>query len=145
MWTCELCSLSCRFHPDFTLSRVSNTLRVHMSGTELLFPLVATLPQHLLAPCYVAQPRPDWERTLAWVSVYFWILALVMVVSVALARTNCGMKPKVSYKSDSKLPRLQSTGGKFFDLKNLAQTVQSTISKKISDLRTKRLVSELLS
>ena len=109
-----------------------------MSGTELLFPLVATLPQHLLAPCYVTQPRPDWERTLAWVSIYFWILALIMVVSVALARTNFGMKPKVSYKSDSKLPRLQSTGGKFFDLKNLAQTVQSTISKKISDLRTKR-------
>ena len=136
----SLCSFSHRFHPDFTLSRVSNTLRVHTSGTELLFPLVATLPQHLLAPCYVAQPRPDWERTLAWVSIYFWILALFVVVGIALARTNCGIKPKLTYRTDSKLPKVQPTGGKLFDFGDLTRTIQKTISKKISNLRTRRLV-----
>ena len=133
-------SLLSRFRPDFTLSRVSNTLRVHTIGTELLFPLVATLPQHLLPHCYVTQPRPDWEKTLAWFSVYFWTLTLVVVVGVALARTNCGMKPKLTHDTDKNLPLVQSTGGKMFDFKDLAKSFQNTITRKLSDLKTKRLV-----
>lgn len=137
---CRLCSLLHSFHPDFTLSRVSNTLRVHTSGTELLFPLVATLPQHLLAPCYMTQPRPDWERTLAWTSVYFWIITLFVVVGAALASTNCGMKPKLTYQTDNNLPLVQPTGGKFFDLGDLARNFQNTISRKITELKAKRSV-----
>lgn len=127
-----------RFRPDFTLSRVSNTLRVHTSGTELLFPLVATLPQHLLAPCYVTQPRPEWEKNLAWASVYFWILALFLVIGVALARTNCGRKPKLTYQTDSSLPLIQPTGGKLFDFADLTRRVQNTISRGIANLGTKK-------
>ena len=126
---------SLRFHPDFTLSRVSNTLRVHTSGTELLYPLVATLPQHLLAPCYSAQPRPEWEKKLAWFSVYFWILTLFVGVFVALVRTNCGVKPKLTYQTDSSLPAVQPTGGKMFDFRDLFQSVHKTISKKLDDIR----------
>ena len=127
-----------RFHPDFTLSRVSNTLRVHTSGTELLFPLVATLPQHLLAPCYVTQPRPEWEKNLASVSVYFWILALFLVIGIALARTNCGRKPKLTYQTDRNLPLNQPTGGKLFDFADLTRKVQNTISRGIANLGTRK-------
>ena len=134
----DMCLFFRRFHPDFTLSRVSNTLRVHTSGTELLFPLVATLPHHLLAPCYATQPRPEWEKNLAWVSVYFWILALFMVVGIALARTKCGVKNKLTYQTDSNLPLIQPTGGKLFDLKELARNVQNTITRKITDLGTRK-------
>lgn len=127
-----------RFHPDFTLSRVSNTLRVHTSGTELLFPLVATLPQHLLALCYATQPRPEWERNLTWVSVYFWIVALILLVGIALARTNCGRKPKLTYHTDSNLPLTQPTGGKLFDFRDLTRRVQNSIFSRITDLATRK-------
>jgi hypothetical protein len=129
-----------RFQPDFTLSRVSNTLRVHTSGTELLFPLVATLPQHLLAPCYATQPRPEWEKNLTWVSVYFWTMALFLVIGIALARTNCGRKPKLTYQTDSNLPLVQPTGGKLFDLRDLTQRVQNSIFSRITSLATRTYV-----
>ena len=110
---------------------------MHTSGTELLFPLVATLPQHLLAHCYVTQPRPEWEKTLASVSVYFWILVLFLVVGIALARTNCGRKPKLTYQMDSNLPSVQPTGGKLFDLADITRRATKAITRKISNLKTR--------
>ena len=50
------------------------------------------------------------------------------------------MKPKVTHETDKNLPLVQPTGGKVFDLKDLAKSVQSTITKKISDLKNKRWV-----
>lgn len=113
--------MSClRFVPDFTISRVSNTLRFKTSaGTELLFPLLAILPHNLLAVCYAMQPRPEWERTIAWISVPFWLCALVTLVAVVLVQTNFGFSPPLTYDNDSALPATQATGGQVFDLKSV--------------------------
>ncbi len=109
-----------RFVPDFTISRVSNTLRFKTtSGSELLFPLLAILPHNLLAVCYAMQPRPEWEQTIAWLSVPFWICVLVTMVAVVVVQTNFGLGHGVSYQNDRYLPVVQATGGQVFDLKSI--------------------------
>ena len=111
----------CRFVPDFTISRVSNTLRfTTTSGGELLFPLLAILPHNLLAVCYAMQPRPEWEQTIAWLSVPFWICVIVTMVAVVLVQTNFGLGNGVSYQTDRLLPMMQATGGQVFDLSDVS-------------------------
>lgn len=109
-----------RFVPDFTISHVSSTLRFKTtSGTELLFPLLAILPHNLLAVCYAMQPRPEWEQTIAWLSVPFWICMLVTMIAVVLVQTNFGFGPQITYKNDQFLPTVQATGGQVFDLRGV--------------------------
>ena len=65
-------------------------------------------------------------------------------MGVALVRTNCGMKPKLTYQTDSNLPAVQPTGGKIFDFSDLVKSVHKTINNKLTELRAKRLVNELV-
>ena len=122
-----------RFVPDFTISRVSNTLRFKTStGTELLFPLLAILPHNHLATCYAMQPRPEWEQTIAWLSVPFWLCVLVTMIAAVLLQTNFGYTPVLSYDNDSSLPGKQATGGKVFDLNNIQSSRQEVENTNVS-------------
>ena len=132
-----------RFTPDFTLSRISNTLRIQTSdGTEMLFPLLAVLPHTMLAACYAMQPRPEWEKRMAWFSVPFWLFALLALLIVVLVKTNFHLVPaRPSYGSDTELPTLQATGSPIFDLSYLTRSVHTTLSQKISALRARWVLS----
>ena len=134
-----------RFTPDFTLSRISNTLRIQTSdGTEMLFPLLAVLPHYMLAACYAMQPRPEWEKRMAWFSVPFWLFALLALLIAVLVRTNFYVVPvRPSYHSDTELPTLQATGGPIFDLSSLTRSVHATLSQKISALRARWVGTEV--
>lgn len=108
------------------------------SGTEILYPLLAIIPHNLLSVCYAMQPRPEWEQTLAWLSVPFWVCMLATVVAVVLVQTNFGTIPELTYRNDSALPLLQATGGHVFDLRNVQSsrkqpklvTVDSSVATK---------------
>lgn len=128
-----------RFVPDFTLSRVSNTLRIKTSeGTEMLFPLLAVLPHYTLAACYAMQPRPEWEKKVAWFSVPFWLFVLLAIFITVLVQTNFGMQSKPFHHADSELPAVEATRGQVFDLRDI---ITKTLTEKISALKT-RCVSE---
>lgn len=116
-----------RFTPDFTQSRVSNTLRVLTSeGAEFLFPLLASLPQHTLAACYAAQPRPSWEKQLARVVVPFWLVSLVLLIALAFLHTTCGRTGFPTHsRSVATDPVAQPTGGRVFDLKDMHHTTRA--------------------
>ena len=128
----------CRFTPDYSLTQVSNTLKIQTSsGNELLYPLLAILPHQLLAACFALQPRPEWEKNLAWLSVPFWLFVLLSIMATVFVQTKFGMrKGLIPYKNDSKVPILQPSGGQVFNLKD----VQSALSKKIIEVQKKRLV-----
>ena len=66
------------------------------------------------------QPRPEWEGTLAWLSVPFWLCVLVTLVAVVLLQTNFGISPPLSYGNDTARPATQATGGEVFDLKSVS-------------------------
>eukprot|EP00731_Ephydatia_muelleri_P015388 Em0008g1108a len=114
------------FTPDFTLSRVTNTLRIHTSlGSELLFPLVATLPHHLLSTCYTSRPRADWEKTLSQIALPFWVLFLIVLVVVAILQSNISTQ---GYRADAPL---QPTGGRVFDLTDITRSVHAVLNEKL--------------
>ena len=73
-----------RHIPDFTMSRITANLHIHVSNKlVLVYPLLTTLPHHMLPACYAAMPRPYWE---VWVSKgLFSIMVLMLVLVVLLA------------------------------------------------------------
>lgn len=75
------------FTPDFTMSRLLLTLTLRSSageaGSPLKFPLLATVPSHLLAPCSAILPRPRWEKILRYVAVGLVVCLCVCVVGIA--------------------------------------------------------------
>ena len=80
-----MCSFGYSFTPDFTMSRIQQTLVLHMThGTELAFMFLATLPHSLLPICYAALPRLDIEKLLSKITAVFMILLLVVVIAMAL-------------------------------------------------------------
>lgn len=111
-----VCVLCCSFTPDFTMSRIQQTLILHMThGTELAFMLIATLPHSFLPMCYAALPRLDIEKMLSRITAFFMVLLLVVVVMVALysARYN-------NICQYYELDPLHHTGS-VFDLNNLTE------------------------
>ncbi len=130
----KLPSSSCRFSPDYTLTQVSTTLRIQAStGNEFLYPLLAVLPHQLLAACIALQPRPEWEKTLAWLSVPFWLLVILCIVATAFVQTKFGMRgSSVSYRNEAKATKV-------FDLKTWSNSM-SVLSKKIQELGEKKSV-----
>ena len=49
------------------------------------FPLLATLPHHMLVTCYEATPTSELESLASYLSVPLWLLALlVMVIATVL-------------------------------------------------------------
>ena len=123
-----------RFAPDFTLSRISNTLRIKTSeGTEMLFPLLAVLPHYMLAACYAMQPIPEWEKKVAWFSVPFWLFVLLAIFLTVLVQTNFGMQSRPLHHANSELTTVQATGGQVFDLRDITKT----LTEKISALRAR--------
>ena len=75
----------CSFTPDFTMSRIQQTLVLHMThGTELAFLLLATLPHNFLPICYAALPRLDIEKLLSRITAVFMVLLLVVVIAMAV-------------------------------------------------------------
>ncbi len=128
-----------RFSPDYTLTQVSTTLRIQTStGNEFLYPLLAILPHQLLAACIALQPRPEWEKTLAWLSVPFWLLVILCIVATAFVQTKFGMRSgsSVSYRNEAK-PTKGSI--EVFDLKSWSNSM-SVLSKKIQELGEKKSV-----
>ena len=79
-----------RHIPDFTMSKITANLHVHVSDKLVLtYPLLTTLPHHMLPACYAALPRPYWEM---WVSKgLFAIMVLMLVLVVLLAWRNAQM------------------------------------------------------
>ncbi|XP_064385266.1 transmembrane protein 131-like [Halichondria panicea] len=124
------------FTPDYTLTQVSTTLRLQTStGNEFLYPLLAILPHQLLAACIALQPRPEWEKTLAWLSVPFWLLVILCLVATVFVQTKFGMRSSsfVSYKSEAKATK---GSGEVFDLKKLSKSMD-VLSKKVQELGEK--------
>lgn len=79
------CTCYCRCSPDFSLSRITNTLRLHTTkGSHFEFPLLATLPHHMLSLCYMATPPSDIEYMAAYFSVPLWIIALLIMIIVTV-------------------------------------------------------------
>ena len=81
-----MCTFSCySFTPDFTMSRIQQTLVLRMThGTELAFILLVTLPHSLLPICYAALPRLDIEKLLSRITAVIMVLLLVVVIMMAL-------------------------------------------------------------
>ena len=104
----------------------------------MLFPLLAVLPHYTLAACYAVQPRPEWEKKVAWFSVPFWLVILLAILITVLVQTNFGMQSKPFHHADSELPAVEATRGQVFDLRDI---ITKTLSEKISALKT-RYVSE---
>ena len=104
-----------------------------LDGTEMLFPLLATLPHHMLAACYMALPRPEWEKQLAWLAVPMWLTLLVVLVLAVFLRTNLGMKSRHSYQASK--GELQSTGGTVFNLADITKSVQAALAYRIAALK----------
>lgn len=78
------------------MSKITANLHVHVSDNlVLVYPLLTTLPHHMLPACYAAMPRPYWE---VWVSKgLFGIMVLMLVLVVLLAwRDAHGMNAKVN-------------------------------------------------
>ncbi|XP_063240082.1 transmembrane protein 131 [Bacillus rossius redtenbacheri] len=71
------------FTPDFTLARVQRSLQLATSLGQVVFPLVATLPPSLLAPCSAALGRPAWEPLLHHCAVGLGGLLLLCVAAAA--------------------------------------------------------------
>ena len=111
---------------------------------ELLFPLLATLPQQFLSACYLMQPRPEWEKQVSWFSVPFWLIVLISIVFTVFVQTkffsSSSKSTSMSYINDHKLPVSQATGGRVFDLSDITRSVHSALSKRIMELRNQRSV-----
>lgn len=130
-----------RFTPDYTLTQVSNTLRIQTSsGNEFLYPLLAILPHQLLAACIALQPRPEWEKTFAWLSVPFWLFVIMSIVATVFVQTKFGMRgsgsSSVAHQTEGTSSEVPGKG--VFDLKNLTKNVEASLSKKIQELEEKR-------
>ncbi len=130
-----------RFTADYTLTQVSDTLRIQTSvGNEFLYPLLAVLPQQLLAACVALQPRPEWERTLASVSVPFWLLVILCVVATVFVQIRFGIKSSStsSYKEKVDVAKEDSGDETVLDSNNLAKSVEPSLSKRIQELGEKK-------
>ena len=130
-----------RFTPDFTQSRASSSLRVATSdGAELVFPLLVFLPHHMLAACYEAQPRADWERQLARLSVPFWLASLLLLLVVAVLRSSCRRDGRGALRWGQPAgvdQTHQPTGGPLFNLNDISCSVHSTRAEKIATQKTR--------
>jgi len=103
----------------------------------MIYPLLAILPQQLLAACIALQPRPELEKTLAWLSAPFWFFVVISIVATVFIQTRFGMrKDTLSFWEYNKSPT--PTKSEVFDLKNLTKTVEASLSKKIQELEDKR-------
>ena len=103
-----------------------------------MFPLLASLPQHTLAACYAAQPRPSWEKQLARVAVPFWLVSLVLLIALALLHTTCGRTGFPAHSlSLAKDPVTQPTGGRVFDLKDVHHTMCAVRADKAAVAKTR--------
>lgn len=73
------------FSPDFTLSKVQQTLELvtdeDIEGASLEYTLQATVPSNLLQPCSSTIPRPQWESLQFYI---FFSMLLVMLVATVL-------------------------------------------------------------
>lgn len=99
----------------------------------MLFPLLAVLPHYMLAACYAMQPRPEWEKKVAWFSVPFWLFVLLAIFLTVLVQINFGMQSRPLHHTNSELTTVQATGGQVFDLRDITKT----LAEKISALRAR--------
>ena len=123
----------CRLIPDFTLSRVENTLTIETAnGLPMTFPLAVLIPHNMLASCYAVQPHPLWEERLCFFSTPVWLAILFCVTMVALVQTNCGI---ISPGNDGGLPTVQPTGGTYFDFGDITKVLHNTLLEKLESLK----------
>lgn len=128
-------SFSIRFAPDYTLSRVTSTLRLHTSTTGILtFPLLATLPHHLLPICYNSSPHSELESLASYLSVPLWLVALTAMILATVFQVNWHARRLqrniTTRMSTNSAPSphgrdvpVQATGGSKFDLQAAVQDI----------------------
>ena len=98
----------------------------------MTFPVVVTIPHHMLAACYSVQPHSEWEERLAYLILPTWLTILFFVAMLALIRTNFGM---LSPKTDAALPTVQPTGGDYFDFGDLMKVLHNTLLEKMDGIK----------
>lgn len=77
------------FTPDFTLSKVTRTLRLATTlGTDVNYTMVTTLPPYFLASCAAVLGRPSWEPLLYYSSVSFMLFLLFCVLAAAFFESD---------------------------------------------------------
>lgn len=52
-----------------SLNEANLQIYMHMNGTPWVFPLSATIPQHMLSMCHAALPRPPFESPMYYTCV----------------------------------------------------------------------------
>lgn len=78
-----------RFEPDFSISMVERTLRIHTSDDGIReFNLIAMLPHHLLRSCASLRTTPMWIN---WTSKLIWLVMIAILcftVGLAVSKSN---------------------------------------------------------
>lgn len=139
--------------PDYTLSRITNILRLHTTtGAPMDFPLLATLPHHMLVTCYEATPTSELESLASYLSVPLWLLALLVMIIATVLQVNWHTRrlhqtmskisiptsgtsySNVTSKVVSKEVPIQATGGPIFNLSGIARRVPSNITDRFVEL-----------
>ena len=134
-----------RFAPDYTLSRVTSTLRLHTSTTGILtFPLLATLPHYLLPICYNNSPHSELESLASYLSVPLWLVALTAMILATVFQVNWHarrLQRSIARMSMGSAPSphgrdvpVQATGGATFNLQtasDVARSVQHVLSERV--------------
>ncbi|KAF2366200.1 Transmembrane protein 131-like [Trinorchestia longiramus] len=132
------------FSPDFTLSKVQQSLELITDGSSgphsLGYTLQATVPSTLLQPCSLIVPRPHWEALLFYGFFTMLIVMLAACVLMAVIDAHALIKSSASMAASLQVPLDREN---VFDLRSIATTKDT--SKNISNLVSNGVSSQGLS
>jgi len=115
------------FTPDFTLSRVTRTLRLATTvGRDVNYTMVTTLPPNFLASCAAVLARPSWEPLLYYSSVSFMLFLLFCVMAAAFFESDRILKCAL-------LTLTRDRTGIAFDLRQIGASAIKELKKRDSE------------
>ena len=115
----------CRFAPDFTMSRIRQTLMLQTSlgVAPLNFTLQATIPANALSLCAATLPRPAWEPLLYYAAVLSmgFLLFGVMVASYFEA-DRISVADIIRRRAEMSHAATVFEKGRMFDLRSISRS-----------------------
>lgn len=133
---CEVLSLFCficRFAPDFTMSRIRQTLTLQTSlgAVPLNFSLQATIPATALSLCAGTLPRPAWEPLLYYAAVLsMGFLLFCVMVAAYFEADRISVADIIRRRAEMSHAATMFEKGRMFDLRSLSR---SGLSQSVCD------------
>jgi len=115
----------CRFAPDFTMSRIRQTLmlRTSLGAVPLNFTLQATIPANALSLCAATLPRPAWEPLLYYAAVLsMGFLLFGVVVASYFEADRISVADIIRRRAEMSHAATVFEKGRMFDLRSISRS-----------------------